>query len=86
MSFITQKNYKNYKSTWYDDNYPSLYKNNHNKFEHISKIYIDLRKLRNNLTHINPDHMQPNIKNSLETLLKETKAIIHEDILKNLKK
>lgn len=85
MHFITQKYVKDYKNSWYDENYPKLFKNNEKKFEKIAKVYIDLRDLRNNLTHINHNQAQPDVKNNLQTLLRGIQTIINEDILKNIK-
>jgi len=85
MSFVTQKSYKNYRKTFYDNNFPSLYQNNRDKFEKISDIYQKLRKLRNSLTHINPNSSNPNIDRDLKQLIDSIKDIIEKDILKDLK-
>lgn len=85
MYFITQESYENYQKNFYDKNFPSLYQNNRNKFKKISDIYNKLRKLRNSLTHINPNSSNPNIDRDLKQLIDNIKDIIEKDILKDLK-
>ena len=86
MSFITQKEFKEYyKPTYYDNQYPKLYENNRDIFEKIALQYKELRNLRNTLTHINYEKPQPNIKNNLKNLLSNIENLINTDILKEIK-
>ncbi len=86
MSFITQKEFKEYyKPTYYDNRYPKLYENNRDIFEKIALQYKELRNLRNTLTHINYEKPQPNIKNNLKNLLSNIENLINTDILKEIK-
>jgi len=88
MTFITQKTYKRYKYTRYDNEkyYPNLYENNKRLFEHISNIYVNLRDIRNTLTHISSEKNNIDIKSSLKELLGNIKNIIEKDTLKQLKR
>ncbi len=86
MSFITQKEFKEYKPTYYDNRYPKLYENNQHLFEKIALQYKKLRNLRNTLTHINYEESQPNIKSDLNNLLSNIENLINTDILKEIKK
>lgn len=85
ISFINQENIDNYKKGYYDNNFPQLYISNKNIFKKIATEYEKLRKLRNNLTHINADESKPNIKKELEDLINNIDNIINTDILKTLK-
>ncbi len=86
IGFISQKYINNYISTFYDKKYPTLFNKNQLLFDDVAKEYQKLKDLRNNLTHINPEKSQPNIKKDLNKLLKNIGALINKDILKNLKK
>jgi len=84
MTFITQKTYRRYHKTAYDD-YVDLYENNKVIFGKISTVYVAMRDLRNHLTHINPDATKSNIELTLRRLQGEIKEIISQDILKHIK-
>lgn len=84
MSFISQKDFDNYKSTYYDNNFNNLYDKNLKQFQTIASQYSKLRKLRNKLTHIDHTESQPNIQRELEALLKSIEEIIQTDILKRI--
>ena len=86
ISFITQKEIKNYKPNFYDKTFKTLYQNNSKLFEEITKEYISLKKLRNNLTHVNSEKHSPDIKIKLQKQLQSISNIIEKDILKELKK
>ena len=86
ISFITQDKIEDYRKTKYDKDYRDLYRKNNQYFLQISKSYDSLRKLRNDLTHINPEKSQPNIKGDLYKLLTNIGLLINDDILKDLKK
>ena len=86
ITFITQKDFKGrYNKTNYDRNYPLLFSKNENNFKKISSLYVELRNLRNNLTHINPKETKFSIELRLEKLLLEIKDMFKEDILNELK-
>ena len=86
ISFITQDKIEDYRKTKYDKDYRDLYRKNNQYFLQISKSYDSLRKLRNDLTHINHEKSQPNIKGDLYKLLTNIGLLINDDILKDLKK
>ena len=85
ISCIGQKEFgERYRNTRYDRD--DFYVKNENKFEKVANEYQKLRELRNNLTHINHKESQPNIKIDLRNLLKDIGALIHSDILKDLRR
>jgi CRISPR-associated DxTHG motif protein len=85
ISCIGQKEFGDrYRDTRYDKN--GFYNKNSGIFEKIALEYRKLRTLRNNLTHINHEKSQPNIKGDLYKLLKDIGSLIDDDILKDLKK
>ena len=85
MTCLSQKEFgSNYRTTYYDKN--NFYNKNSNVFEDVAKEYKKLRDLRNNLTHINHDASQPNIKMDLRNLLESIGGLIEKDILKKIKK
>ena len=85
INYISQQEYgENYNMTYYDRNFPQLYNTNSELFEKVAQEYRNLRKLRNSLTHINPQESQPNIKSDLRNLLKSVSKIVETDILKDI--
>ncbi len=84
MTFITQKTYRRYNKTDYDDS-PDLYENNKEIFAEISAVYVAMRDLRNHLTHVNPDETKSDIEKTLKHLHTDIKKIISKDILKIIK-
>lgn len=80
ISFIS-----NYKKGDYEKRYPTLYEKNKESFEKISLNYDELRQLRNDLTHINHEESQSNIKSNLSGLLQDIKTLSDDDILQNIK-
>jgi len=86
MSCICQKEFEDYRPTYYDRNNSNFYGKNSEIFEKIASEYKKLRELRNNLTHINHKESQPNIKKDLEGLLNNIDRLISDNILKNIKR
>lgn len=85
MYCISQKEFgTKYRPTYYDKN--SFYNKNSTIFEAVAKEYKKLRELRNDLTHINYDASQPNIKMDLRKLLESIGELITDDILKEIKR
>jgi len=84
ITFITQKTIPEYRENCYDKNFRSLYASNRELFQDISKEYEGLRKLRNNLTHVNSERHSPDIKTKLEKQLSVIGKIIGDDILSQL--
>ena len=82
LSFVSQEIQTNYKEGFYDNRFPNLYKKNRGIFNEITEDYDSLRKLRNDLTHINPNKSQVDIKRSLETLYDKIEQVIKSDKLK----
>ena len=66
--------------------FPDIYVKNKDVFDVIFIEYKKLKDLRNNLTHVNHEQEQPNIKANLEALLRSISLLIKNDILKDLKK
>ena len=65
--------------------FPNIHRKNSTIFMQVSTEYKKLKKLRNNLTHINHKKSQPNIKGDLHKLLDAIGTLIKDDILKDLK-
>ncbi len=87
MSTITQKEFGDrYEKNFYDKKYPKLYSQNSEAFTLVGQEYKKLKKLRNDLTHINFKKTQTNIKGTLYNLLKNIDNLINDDILKDIKK
>ena len=86
LSFVSQKIHTNYKEGFYDRKFPNLFAKNRDVFNEIANDYNSLRKLRNDLTHINPNKSQRDIKSNLETLYDEIDKIIKNDKLKVIEK
>lgn len=85
MSCISQKEFGDkYKPTYYDRN--NFYDKNSTIFDAVAIEYKKLRTLRNNLTHINHDQSQPDIKRDLRNLLKSIDGLIENNILKEIQK
>ena len=84
ITFITQNSIPNYRQNCYDKNYKTLYESNKASFDTIENEYKILRKLRNNLTHINTQQHSPDIKTKLAKQLQNISDLIQEDILKEL--
>jgi len=66
--------------------FSGVYAKNEQIFRIIFKEYEKLKNLRNNLTHVNHEKIQLNIKGNLEGLLESIGLLIKDDILKELKK
>jgi len=66
--------------------FSGVYAKNEQIFRIIFKEYEKLKNLRNNLTHVNHEKIQLNIKGNLEGLLESIGLLIKDDILKKLKK
>ncbi len=85
MSCISQKEIGDkYRPTYYDKN--NFYSKNNTIFHQVAIEYNKFRILRNNLTHINHDKSQPNIKKDLGDLIEKISSFIEDDIFRNLKK
>lgn len=87
ITFITQKSFGDrYKPVYYDKTYPSLHRDNAATFGKISRLYVEMRNLRNHLTHVNPSETKSNIKLSLNHYTEALRAIITSDMLGEIKK
>ena len=85
ITFITKSSFKSYyKPNCYDDKFHTLYDANRTKFLKITNVYDSLRRLRNNLTHVNSEEHSPDIKTKLEKQLTAVKKLIEDDILAEL--
>ncbi len=84
ITFITQRTIYEYRKNCYDENYKDLHQTNLKLFQQIAKEYTTLRKLRNNLTHVNSEKHSPDIKTKLQNQLQDISIIIENDILKDL--
>lgn len=65
--------------------YPNLYKKNRDIFRKIANEYEYIRKLRNDLAHINQEKDFKDIKQMIQGISLKVEAIFKDDILKNIK-
>ena len=86
MSCIGQKEFDDYRPTYYDRINHNFYEKNSNVFDNVAREYKKLRDLRNSLTHISHDESQPNIKSDLRNLINSIEIIISTDVLKKITK
>ena len=84
ISFITQRTFYEYRKNCYDENFKNLHTANIGVFQKISKEYDTLKKLRNNLTHVNSQIHSPDIETKLQKQLQTITNIIEKDILKDI--
>jgi len=73
-----------YGENCYDRNFKNLYETNRQLFQKISKEYATLKKLRNDLTHINPEKNTPDIKIKLQKQLQIVEQMIASDLLQQM--
>lgn len=65
--------------------YPNLYKKNRDIFRKIANEYEYIRKLRNDLAHINQEKDFKDIKQMIQGISLKVEVIFKDDILKNIK-
>lgn len=85
ITFMTQKEFgEKYRATYYDKAYPKMFDENKDNFLKISNVYLELRDLRNNLTHVNPKENKFSIELKLKELVRKVEAIIEDDVLRKI--
>jgi len=64
--------------------FPNLYDKNKSQFIRISKVYGDIRTLRNDLAHINKHKKFDDIHKNINQLLFKIESIYNDELLKNM--